>query len=134
MKRIIAPAFLFLTLSFLLAKEGNFAEETSLPDLAKLQWHLLQPNATKTDLGGNLPEVAIVTLSNDQFQLINGKESAAMKYFEEQKIFKRNLYHVKFCDVTASRDGTGPWILTVSHTYLSTAYVVAWQVPSTGGK
>lgn len=129
MKRAIFPALLVLCAMLLPAKEMSYADQPVQIDLSKLQWNLLQPNATKTDLGGDLPEVAILTLSNDQFQQINGDKNAAMKYFMSQKIFKKPLVNVVFCGVTPSVDGTGQWILIIPHTYISTAYVVAWQVP-----
>ena len=129
MKRFIFPVLLALCVWFLPAKEQSYADQAVQIDLSGLQWHLLQPTATKTDLGGDLPEVAILTLSNDQFQKINGNKDAAMKYFMSQKIFKKPLINVVFCGVTASDDGMGQWILIIPHTYQSTAFIVAWQVP-----
>ena len=129
MKRVIFPALLVLCVMLLPAKEMSYADQAVQIDLSGLQWHLLQPTVTKTDLGGDLPEVAILTLSNDQFQKINGNKDAAMKYFMAQKIFKKPLVNVVFCGVTASDDGTGQWILIIPHTYQSTAFIVAWQVP-----
>src|SRR5215472_4386055 len=113
MKRVIFPALLVLCVMLLPAKEMSYADQAVQIDLSGLQWHLLQPTVTKTDLGGDLPEVAILTLSNDQFQ----------------KIFKKPLINVVFCGVTASDDGMGQWILIIPHTYQSTAFIVAWQVP-----
>ena len=133
MKRIIAQALFILSLCLLFGKEANYAEESSQPNLASLQWHLLQPNVTKTDLGGDLPEVVVMTLSNQEFQAINGDTNVALKFLIDQKIFKKKLLKVVFCGVTASADGMGRWILIVPHTFQSTAYVVAWQIPQ-GGK
>lgn len=129
MKRIVIPALLVLCVLLLPVKEKTFADQAVQINLAGLQWHLLQPNATKTDLGGDLPEVAILTLSNDDFMKINGNRDAAMKYLIDQGIFKKKLLNVIFCGVTQSADGTGQWILIIPHTYESTAYIVAWQVP-----
>ena len=134
MKRFIFPALLVLCILFLPAKEQSYADQSVQIDLSGLQWHLLQPNATKTDLGGDLPEVAILILSNDQFQKINGDKTAAMKYLMDQKIFKKPLVNVVFCGVTASNDGMGQWILIIPHTYTSTASIVAWQVPQKSTK
>lgn len=134
MKRIIAQALIVLSLCLFLAKEGNYAEEASQPDLASLKWHLLQPNVTKTDLGGELPEVVVMTLSNQQFQTINGNKNAALTYLINQKIFKKKLLNVVFCGVRASADGMGQWILILPHTYQSTAFIVAWQIPQNAAK
>lgn len=134
MKRVMFPALVVLYLLFMPVKEQSFAEETIPPlDLSALQWKLLQPTVTKTDLGSNLPEVVVLTLSNDQFTKISGDKSAAMKYLTDQKIFKRKLLNVEFCAVTANVDGTGQWILIIPHTFQSTAYIVAWQIPTKGG-
>lgn len=129
MKRVIFPALLVLCVMLFPAKERSYADVAVQINLAGLQWHLLQPTVTKTDLGGDLPEVAILTLSNDQFQKINGNKDDAMKYLIDQKIFKKPLVNVVFCGVTPSNDGTGQWILIIPHTYTSTASIVAWQVP-----
>ncbi len=133
MKRIVTQAFFVLSLCLLFGKEANYAEESSQPNLASLQWHLLQSNVTKTDLGGDLPEVVVMTLSNQQFQAINGNTNAALKYLIDQKSFKKKLLNVVFCGATASADGMGQWILIIPHTFQSTAYIVAWQIPQ-GGK
>ena len=100
-------------------------------DLKSLQWQLLQPNVTKTDLGGQLPEVAILTLSNEQFRKIYASKDAAKDYLDSQHIFKRKLVDVVFCDVTASDDG-GLWVIIIPHTLHSTASIVAWQIPQKG--
>lgn len=129
MKRIVIPAVLVLCVLLLPVKEKTLADQAVQINLAGLQWHLLQPTATKTDLGGDLPEVAILTLSNDDFMKINGNRDVAMKYLIDQGIFKKKLLNVVFCGVTPSNDGSGQWILIIPHTYQSTAYIVAWQVP-----
>ena len=133
MKRIIIPALLVLCVLFLPAKEQSLAEEAMPLNLESLQWKLLQPTVTKTDLGGNLPEVVILTLSNDQFEKIHASTDAAKQYLIEQKIFKRPLLKVVFCSVKSSMNGA-EWILIIPHTFQSTAYIVAWQVPKKGGK
>jgi hypothetical protein len=97
-------------------------------NLTSLEWRLLKPSVSKTDLGGDLPEVAILTLSNEEFEKIHASEIAAKKYLDDQKILKRKLIHAIFPDVTPREDGGG-WILIVAHTGKSTGCIVAWQLP-----
>src|SRR5215831_20116037 len=131
MKRIIFAALIVLLLLFLLPSERSLGrqEPTPVPDLTSLKWQVLSTNAVKTDLGGNLPEVAILRLTNDQFTKIYPDAKAAKDYFDSQKIFKRALIKVIFCDVTPSK-GTADWLLIVPHTTHSTASVTAWQLPA----
>ncbi len=128
MKRIIIPALLVFCVLLLPAKEQSFAEEAMPISLTSLQWHLLQPNVTKTDLGGILPEVIILTLSNEQFEKIHASTAAAKEYLNDQKIFKKPLLKVIFCNVKSNAGGA-QWILIIPHTYQSTGCIVAWQVP-----
>jgi len=130
MKRLLGALFV-LGVSLLLAKERSRADSEVQVDLASLQWHLLQPNITKTDMGDGLPEVAILTMSDVQFQKISSSKDEAKKFLDSQKIFKRALIDVVFCDVTPSKGG-GQWILIVPHTLHSTASIVAWQIPKNG--
>ena len=51
MKRTVIPALLVLCVLLLPVKEKTLADQAVQINLAGLQWHLLQPNATKTDLG-----------------------------------------------------------------------------------
>jgi hypothetical protein len=131
MKRIVPPALLVLCVLSLLAKERSFGRGGPDINLSSLKWQLLQPNVSKTDMGGGLPEVAILTLSNEQFEKIHASEEAALEYLDSQHIFKRKLIKVIFCDVTSSADGDG-WILLIPHTPHSTASIAAWQIPNKG--
>jgi hypothetical protein len=130
MKRLLL-GLVVLGVSLLLVKERSRADSGVQVDLKSLQWNLLQPTVTKTDMGDGLPEVAILTMPDDQFQKISSDKNAAKKYLDSQKIFKRALIDVVFCDVTPSKDG-GQWILIVPHTLHSTASIVAWQIPQHG--
>jgi hypothetical protein len=128
MKRIVPSFLLVLCLLLLPTKERSFAGEQPPIKLASLEWHLLKPGVTKTDMGGDLPEVAILTVSNEEFEKIHASKIAAKRYLDSQKILKRKLIHVVFCDVRPRDDG-GYWILTVTHTVYSTACIVALQLP-----
>jgi hypothetical protein len=128
MKRIVPSILLVLCLLLLPAKERSLAEEKATTKLESLKWHVLRPGVTKTDMGGDLPEVAILTVSNEEFEKIYASTITAKKYLDGQKILKRKLIRVVFCDVTARDDG-GDWILTVTHTYHSTGCIVAFQLP-----
>src|SRR5713226_9924631 len=120
MKRIISSALVVLFLLFLLPKERSFAQEEAKVKLPKLEWKKLNEGVPKTDMGPGLPEVAILKVSNEQFEKIHASKDAAMDYLESQHIFKRKLIKVVFCEVTASDDGDG-WILIIPHTPRSTA-------------
>jgi hypothetical protein len=128
MKRIISPALVVLFLLFLLPREQGFAREEVKFDLGSLKWEMTKGGVPKTDLGPGLPEVAILNVSNDLFEKIHASKAAALKYLEDQHIFKRKLIKIVFCDVTPNDDGDG-WILIIPHTPLSTASIVAWQIP-----
>jgi hypothetical protein len=128
MKRIIFPALVVLFLLFLLPKERSLAREEARFNLASLKWQMLKGGASKTDMGPGLPEVAILKVSNGQFEKIHASKEAAKDYLDSQSIFKRKLIEVVFCDVTPSDDGEG-WILIIPHTPHSTASIAAWQIP-----
>ena|ERR1700686_3276687 len=128
MKRIISTALVVLFLLFLLPRERSFAREEAKAKLPTLEWKMLSEEASKTDLGPGLPEVAILKVSNEQFKKIRASKHAALDYLEDQHIFKRKLIKVVFCDVTPNDDGDG-WFLMMPHTPLSTASIVAWQIP-----
>jgi hypothetical protein len=130
MKRIISTALVVLFLLFLLQKERSLAREEARVkvNLKSLKWHMLKEGVSKTDMGEGLPEVAILIVSNDQFEKIHASKKAAKDYLDSQHIFKRKLIKVVFCDVTPSDDGDG-WILLLPHTPHSTASISAWQIP-----
>ena len=130
MKRILSPALVILFVFFMLPKQRSFAREESEDKLPSLKWQKLGAGVSKTDLGPGLPEVAILKLSNEQFEKIYQSEAAAKAYLDSQKIFKQPLIEAKFCDVTPNKDGVG-WILIIPHTLHSTASIVAWQLPAT---
>src|SRR5215471_4479919 len=122
MKRLLIAALFVLGVLLLLAGGRSGADDVVQPNLASLKWQLLQPGVTKTDMGNGLPEVAILILTDAQFQKISVSKDAAKKYLDDQKIFKRPLIDVVFCDVTPSKDG-GQWILIIPHTLHSTASI-----------
>jgi hypothetical protein len=133
MKRIPFSVLMVLCLLFLPTTQRTFADEVMTPDLSTLKWQMLQKWVSKTDMGPGLPEVAILVVSDDQFQKIHASKTAAMKYFDDQKIFKQKLIDLVFCDVYGGKYGTS-WILIVPHTLHSTASITAWQIPKDGSK
>lgn len=88
---------------------------------------MVRPDVAKTDLGGDFPEVAALSVTNEQFKQIRASKAAAMKSLDNG-IFKKKLVKVVFCGVHRNKGGEG-WILIVPHTYQSTAFVIAWQIP-----
>jgi len=93
-----------------------------------LAWKTLSPHAWKTDLGGELPEVLILRMSNKEFEKFHASEEAAKKFIDSLHFLKRKLINVVFCDVVPHKGGE-EWYVVISHTTHSTAAVIAWQVP-----
>ena len=133
MKRFLFPVLVALCLLLLPIKERSLGQEQKqepvTPKLESLKWDLLKPNIAKTDLGGNLPEVVILRLSNEEFEKIHASKIAAKKYFDGQHIFRRKLIRVVFCSVWPQpHDPGGDWIVATTHTVYSTACISAVQV------
>jgi|HubBroStandDraft_5_1064220.scaffolds.fasta_scaffold94638_1 hypothetical protein len=94
------------------------------------QWQTLSATAHKTDLGGKLPEVVILLLSDKIFQKFSKSPEAAKRFIDNLHILKQPLIKLKFADRTPDRETPGgDWIVIVPHTTKSTAIVVAWQLP-----
>ncbi len=133
MKRIVPSVLLGLCLLLLPIKERSLAQdqkqEPVTPKLESLKWNLLKPNIAKTDLGGNLPEVVILRVSNEEFEKIHASKIAAKKYFDGQHIFRKKLIRVVFCSVWPQpHDPGGDWIVATTHTVYSTACISAVQL------
>jgi len=96
-------------------------------NLASLKWEFVKEGVVKTDLGGELPEVLVMTMSNEEFKKIHGKKKAAMHYLDAQNIFKRKLVNLVFSEVTKHAKGIF-WVVIAAHSGKSTASLVAWQV------
>ena len=91
-------------------------------------WQTLSEHQWKTDLGGELPEVLILKMSNDEFEKFHASKKAAKAYIDGTHFLKRKLIHVVFCDIVKHK-GDEEWFVIVIHTTHSTATVVAWQIP-----
>ncbi len=134
MKRIVPSVLLGLCLLLLPIKERSLAQEQKqesvTPKLESLKWDLLKPNIAKTDLGGNLPEIVILRVSNEEFEKIHTSKIAAKKYLDRQHIFRRKLIRIVFCSVWPQpHDPGGDWVLVTTHTVYSTACISAVQLP-----
>lgn len=130
MKRVIFPALIILLLLPQLPNERSaVAQEEPVIDFSALKWQVLSPTAAKTDLGGKLPEVVILKVSNEQFMRIYpNKEEVAKAYLDGLKVFKRPLIKVVFCDVYPTRTSKADWLVISPHTTHSTASITAWQL------
>jgi hypothetical protein len=93
-----------------------------------LVWKTLSERAWKTDMGGELPEVLILKMSNTEFNKFHASEDAAKKFLDSLHFLKRKLINVVFCDVVPHK-GDDEWFVIVTHTTHSTAAVIAWQIP-----
>jgi len=89
------------------------------------RWRKRAKGVWKTDLGGKLPEVVILVLSNEEFRKFHASTKAAMRYIDRRHFLKRKLIKVVFANQYSN--GSGDWILIISHTDYSTAAVVAYQ-------
>ena len=90
------------------------------------RWRKLSARAWKTDLGGDLPEVVILVLSDEEFRKFHASTKAAKSYIDKRHLLKRKLIKVVFANESPSGDG-GEWFVIISHTIQSTAAVVAFQ-------
>jgi hypothetical protein len=56
-----------------------------------LVWKTLSKRAWKTDLGGKLPEVLILRMSDAEFQKFHASKDAAKKFLDELLFLKQKL-------------------------------------------
>jgi len=89
-------------------------------------WRKLRKGVWKTDLGGDRPEVVILTMSNDEFREFRASSKAAKTYIDRRSLLKRKLIKVVFASVVPNKKG-GSWFVIVTHTLWSTGGIVAWQ-------
>ena len=94
-----------------------------------LAWKALSERAWKTDMGGELPEVLILEMSNAEFKKFSASEEAAKKILDKLLFLKKKLINVVFCDIVNQVDPkcSEEWIVVVTHSTHSTAAVIAWQ-------
>ncbi|HTV60439.1 MAG TPA: hypothetical protein VMJ93_16320 [Verrucomicrobiae bacterium] len=93
--------------------------------LPTLSWHKLSETASKTDLGGDLPEVVVAKLSNEEFEKIQASEKAAMEFFEKRQYFKKKPNKIKFCETVPGKGAE--WFVIFTHTTNSTVVAAASQ-------
>jgi hypothetical protein len=94
------------------------------------QWQTLSATAHKTDLGGELPEVVILLLSDEAYKKFVKSKRAAMKFIDDLHVLKQKLINLIFAELVPSAKGPGgEWIMIIPHTTRSTAVVVGWQLP-----
>jgi hypothetical protein len=89
-------------------------------------WKTLSASRWKTDLGGDLPEIVILVMTNDEFEKFRKSKRAAMKFVDDEKLLKRKLINLIFADVMGTKGGEC-WIVVLTHTTHSTAVIIAWQ-------
>ena len=95
--------------------------------VSKPAWKILAKGRWKTDLGGDLPEVVILHLTNSAFNKFKSSVKAAKAYLDNRGYFKRKLIKLIFAD-TVPCPGGAAWFVIVTHTTHSTAVVVAFQI------
>jgi len=91
------------------------------------RWRKRAKGVWKTDLGGKLPEVVILVLSDKDFRKFHASTAAAKRYMNRHNFFKKDLKKVVFANRMPNDDG-GDWIIIIGHTDWSTGAVVAYQV------
>ncbi|MFZ0212535.1 MAG: hypothetical protein WBE20_16365 [Candidatus Acidiferrales bacterium] len=94
--------------------------------LRKPRWRKLRGGAWYTDLGGKLPDMAILCMSNAEFKKFHASRKIAMKYVDRRRILKRNLIKLVFGSVVPN-GSDNCWIVMIAHTLESTAVITAWQ-------
>jgi hypothetical protein len=107
-------------------KKSPAKKPASKQGSAKPAWKQFSKKCWKTDLGGDLPEVIILSMTDNEFQEFRKNEAEAMAYLDKLGYFKRKLINLIFADIFPCPSG-GDWFVIVTHTSHSTAVVVAWQ-------
>ncbi|MFI5073277.1 MAG: hypothetical protein WBE21_00235 [Candidatus Acidiferrales bacterium] len=111
-------------------KRGKRPKRGLKPMRAKFstpRWKMLSRRVWKTDLGGDLPEVVILVLSNEEFRKFHASTAAAKRYIDDHHFLKRKLIKVVFVNRSSNDNGT-LWLVVISHTIESTAAVIAYQI------
>ena len=103
------------------------ARNATHPKVPKPHWRKLSASAWKTDLGGHLPEVVILALSNEEFRKFHASTKTAKSYIDSRGFLKRKLIKLVFVNMVPTDNGSS-WLVVISHTYESTAAVLAYQV------
>jgi hypothetical protein len=93
------------------------------------KWRKMAAAVWKTDLGEDLPEVAILRMSDEEFRKFHSSARYAKAYIDKHHYLKRKLIKFRFVSVTWQRKHGGHWSLLLVHTPLSTGTVIAWQEP-----
>jgi hypothetical protein len=92
------------------------------------KWRKLASGAWKTDLGDDLPEVAILRMSDEEFRKFSSSARFAKSYIDRKRYLKRKLIKFAFVSVPRRRRGC-IWTVMLTHTPESTGKVVAWPDP-----
>lgn len=95
---------------------------------AKPRWRRLRKGAWKTDFGTGLPEVVILTISNEEFEEFRAcSDRAKIRSINKRDIMKRNLIDVVLQKPKRRKRGACV-LLLIYHTPESTGYIVPFPV------
>lgn len=109
------------------AKRPKRAQKPTQAKFPAPRWRKRAKGVWKTDLGGKLPEVVILVLSNKEFRKFHASTAAAKRYIDRHHFLKKELKKVVFANQMPNDDG-GDWIIIIGHTDYSTGAVLAYQV------
>lgn len=109
------------------AKRPKPAQKPRKANFPTPRWRKRAKGVWKTDLGGKLPEVVILVLSNEEYRKFHASTGVAKAYIDRRHFLKKKLKKVVFVNQAPNSSG-GDWIIIIDHTEWSTAGVLAYQV------
>jgi hypothetical protein len=93
------------------------------------KWRKLASGVWKTDFGDDMPEVAILRMSNEEFRKFQSSARFAKSYIDKKRYLKRKLIKFAFVSVPRRPQHECYWTLILSHTPESTGKIIAWPDP-----
>ncbi len=107
-------------------RNGRRLAPIKIPKLRKPNWKRKRGGAWYTDLGGKLPDMAVLCMTNAEFKKFRASRKAAMNYIDRRHILKRKLINLVFGSIVRNKTDHG-WVVMMAHTLHSTAVITAWQ-------
>ena len=109
------------------AKQPKPAQKPRKAKFPTPRWRKRAKGVWKTDLGGKLPEVVILVLSDKEFRKFHASTEVAKRYIDRRHFLKKELEKVVFVN-QAPNDSGSDWIIIIDHTDYSTAGILSYQV------
>jgi hypothetical protein len=107
-------------------RKGRPLAPIKIRKLRKPNWRKKRGGVWYTDLGGKLPDMAILCMPDTEFKKFRASRKMAMKYIDRRHILKRKLIGLVFGNIVANKTDNC-WVVMIAHTLHSTAVITAWQ-------